>query len=119
MKTKHFIVCFSLVLLVSLFVGCTNPMTNPNGDTSKNSSTTAIDTSSETAVTLTKEDACSIALSHAGFSADQVTFLQADYDWDNGIPHYEVEFYKDKTQYDYNIHAKTGEILSTENEWND
>ena len=119
MKTKHFIVCFSLILLTFLFVGCTNPMTSPNGDTSKSPSTTATDTSSETAVTLTKEEACGIALSHAGLTMDQIQFLQAEYDWDNGIPHYEVEFYKDKTQYDYSIHAKTGEILSVEKEWDD
>jgi uncharacterized membrane protein YkoI len=103
MKIRNFTICFTLILLTTLFVGCSGPITKNNEDSQ----------------ILTKEEACNIALTHVGLSTDQVKFLQAEYDWDNGVPHYEVEFYKDKTQYDYNIHAKTGEILTVEKEWND
>lgn len=119
MNIRHFTICFSLILLTSLFVGCTGPITKNNEDTHKQSPPSETGTTTETAQTLTKEDALNIALSNAGFFTDQVKFLQAEYGWDNGIPHYEVEFHKDKIQYDYIIHAKTGEILHTEKDWDD
>ena len=54
-----------------------------------------------------------IALEHAGLSQDQVTFLQCKLDRDDGRQVYDVEFYAaDYTEYDYEIDAATGEILS-------
>lgn len=60
---------------------------------------------------LTAEEAKSIALSHAGFAADQVRHLHAQFDHDR-IDHYDVEFHRDGWEYDYEIDAATGEILS-------
>ena len=54
----------------------------------------------------------SIALSHAGLSEDQVTFVRVKLDRDDGRWEYEVEFYKGGTEYDYEINATTGAILS-------
>lgn len=61
---------------------------------------------------LTDEEAAAIALEHAGVSADQVTGLRISYELDDGIPEYDVEFFFDRMEYDYTIHAETGEILS-------
>lgn len=61
---------------------------------------------------LTLEEAQSIALNHAGFAADQVTALHTEYEIEHGVPQYEVEFHYDGWEYDYEIHADTGEILS-------
>ena len=61
-----------------------------------------------------KEKAKSIALKHAGFSAGDVTGLQVEYDKDDGIPVYEVEFDKGHKEYSYEIHGETGKILSWE-----
>lgn len=61
---------------------------------------------------LTKEQAQTIALAHAGFSADQVTGLRTEYETDDGIPRFEVTFRKDRWEYDYEINAETGAILS-------
>lgn len=55
-----------------------------------------------------------IALSHAGLSADQVTFVQANMDFDDGIQKYEIEFYYNYREYSYEIDANTGNILSYE-----
>lgn len=53
------------------------------------------------------------ALSHAGLKDSQVTFVRAYLDWDDGRQIYDVEFYTaDYKEYDYEIDAKTGEILS-------
>lgn len=61
---------------------------------------------------ITAEKAKSIALAHAGLTADQVTRLQVKKDRDDGIWIYEVEFHHGWLEYDYDIHAQTGKILS-------
>ena len=58
------------------------------------------------------ERAKEIALKDAGLSASQVSFVRAGLDWDNGRMEYEVEFWKDNVEYDYEIDASTGEIRS-------
>ena len=61
-----------------------------------------------------KDKARSIALKHAGFSADEVSGLQVEYDKDDGVPVYEVEFHKGHKEYSYEIHGESGKILSWE-----
>ena len=68
----------------------------------------------EETVLIGKDKAKSIALKHAGFSADEVSGLKVEYEKDDGIPVYEVEFCKDYLEYTYEIHGETGEILSRE-----
>lgn len=63
---------------------------------------------------LTREEAQAIALENAGFTADQVTYLRADYEIDDGVPQYDVEFHQGRWEYEYEIHAETGKILSFE-----
>lgn len=63
---------------------------------------------------ITAEQAQQIALEHAGVSASQASRMQVEYDVDDGVPHYSVEFYFDGAEYDYEIHARTGEILKQE-----
>ena len=60
---------------------------------------------------LTKEEAEAIALEHAGFTAEQVTGLRTKYEIDDGVPVYEIDFHVEWTEYDYTIHAETGDIL--------
>ena len=66
----------------------------------------------QNAAALTQTEAEEIALLQAGFKADQVTGLHTEFDVDDGIPEYEVEFFQDGWEYDYTIHADTGEVLS-------
>lgn len=61
---------------------------------------------------LTWEEAQNIALKHAGFTADQVTALHTQYEIEHGVPQYDVEFQHGSWEYDYGIHADSGEILS-------
>ncbi len=58
------------------------------------------------------ERAKEIALDHAGVSASKAVFLHADLDYDDGRRVYEVEFYSGSTEYDYEIDAASGDILS-------
>lgn len=61
---------------------------------------------------LTPEEAQNIALKHAGLTADQVIGLRTEYEIEHGIGQYDVEFHHETWEYDYEIQADTGEILS-------
>lgn len=61
---------------------------------------------------LTKEDALRIALDYLGFSEDQVKRLRTEYEIDDGIPQFDVEFLEGDWEYEFEIHAETGKILS-------
>ena len=73
----------------------------------------------ETAALITKEEAIAIALADAGFTEAQVTRLRAEFDWDDRIPEYEVEFSQGDFEYDYEIHAETGAIRAKDKDWKD
>ena len=61
---------------------------------------------------LTEEQARQIALEHLSLTADQVTRLRSGYEIDDGIPQYDVEFLQGDWEYEFEIHAETGKILS-------
>ena len=63
---------------------------------------------------LTGAEAEAAALKHAGFAAEQVTGLRSEYDFDDGAAHYDVEFRVGQWEYEYEIHAVTGGVLSFE-----
>ena len=67
-----------------------------------------------------KQKAQEIALADAGVAAEDALHLIVKPDWDDGVRIYEVEFYTASQEYDYEIHAETGDILSRdrEAEWN-
>ncbi|MBC5731336.1 PepSY domain-containing protein [Pseudoflavonifractor hominis] len=67
-------------------------------------------TSSSTAIGV--EKAKTIALNDAGLSASQVTFTKAQTDWDDGRMEYDVEFRSGGIEYEYEIDAYSGAILS-------
>ena len=63
--------------------------------------------------TITKDDAKRIALEQAGFKSEDVRFTRIERDREDGAPVYEVEFYtKDFKEYDYEIDAKSGKVIS-------
>lgn len=68
----------------------------------------------DSAARITEDEAREIALNDAGVSLDQVTFTKTSLDDDSGVPIYEVDFYDDDTQYDYEINAQTGVVREKE-----
>lgn len=56
--------------------------------------------------------ALQIALDHAGVKSSDTLFSYAKLDYDDGRYEYDVEFYAGNKEYDYNIDAVTGNILS-------
>lgn len=58
----------------------------------------------------------SAALKHAGLSTDQVTFLKAEFDYDDGRMIYEVEFHSGSKKCEYEIDASNGQVVKYETE---
>ena len=58
------------------------------------------------------EKAKSIALSDADLSADEVTFTKSSLQTEDGKNIYEVDFYTDEKEYDYEIDAATGAVVA-------
>jgi len=63
---------------------------------------------------ITPEEAKAIALQDAGLKESDVRDLEVDLDRDDGTVHYDVDFEKSGDDYDYDIDARTGEILRVE-----
>ena len=126
MKTRLFPLFLVMVLAVFVMTGCQAARNVESagssvesgvesvGDTSKQpvNPTTAAAPGNHTDPALSLEEAQNIALKHAGFAADQVTLLHTEYEIEHGIPQYDVEFHHEYWEYDYEIHADTGKILS-------
>lgn len=68
---------------------------------------------------ITAEKAKEVALNHAGVKAADAIFVKAGLDWDDGRVRYEVEFYSGNTEYDYEIDATSGSVLSYDQDWDD
>jgi len=69
--------------------------------------------------TLNAAEAEDIALKHAGIQRANATFERTELDKEDGRTVYEVSFRAGKTEYDYEIDAKTGKILDHEKEIDD
>ena len=109
----------AIIVTVSIsLVACTNSGTASNGNQNNTESGTqnsnesnaennTVNNTGEISLDKAKE----IALSHAGLSSDQVTFVQANKDFDDGIQKYDIEFYCNGQEYDYEINASNGQII--------
>lgn len=65
------------------------------------------------AAQITADRAKEIALENAGVKEDQVAYIGAELDYDDGKQVYDVEFFTaDYKEYDYEINATTGEVIS-------
>ncbi len=60
------------------------------------------------------EKAKEITVSHAGLSADDVTFTKAKLDKDDGALTYELKFFTETKKYEYEINAVDGTIIKTD-----
>lgn len=129
MKNRIFITALLAMLLLMGFAGCSLAAEGQQLDAVADTVEDRLDAVKDTAkaaarqasqpegaagtqAALTREEAEAIALKHAGFTADQVTYLRTEYEIDDGRPQYEVQFHQDRWEYDYEIDAQTGKILS-------
>ncbi len=83
-------------------------------DSKKEESTSSKKTSSKSSASsqITTSKAKSIALKDAGVKEANVYDFEIEYDYEGGIPHYDVSFEVGGKDYEYDIHAETGKIIS-------
>lgn len=67
---------------------------------------------------ITAGDAKQAALKHAELDEAQVSDVEIDLDRDNGKLVYEVNFKHGQTEYDYEIDAETGDVISSNKDSN-
>ncbi len=91
-------------------IACNNQPKNLNVNNQVSSVNTKVNTSNQSKITI--EQAKKIALKHANLLGNQVTFIKAGQELDDGIEKYDIDFYFDNKEYDYDINANTGEIIS-------
>jgi uncharacterized membrane protein YkoI len=68
------------------------------------------------AADISLEQAKDIALKSAGLKASDVTFVKEKKEMDDGRIEYEIEFYSGNIEYDYDIDAATGAVVSFDQE---
>lgn len=73
---------------------------------------TASPGAANTDTSITEEQARRIALEHAGVSAENATMIRVSKDRDNGMLLYEIDFVSGDREYEYDIDATTGNIVS-------
>ena len=77
---------------------------------------TLSDTNAVVSTQITMEKAKEIALSDAKLDNNSVTFTTAELDMEDSISVYEIEFYTENTEYEYEINANTGAIYNKSKE---
>ncbi|NLM15236.1 MAG: PepSY domain-containing protein, partial [Clostridiaceae bacterium] len=80
---------------------------------------TSIEGTASTKVFIGKDNAVKIALDHAGVTASEARDLEVELEYDDGRWIYEVEFKANNKEYDYDIKALTGKILSADQDDDD
>ena len=119
--SKKWIIYCSFILTALFMTGCGCGKTNVAPQPSSVPETTpATETAPSASATqdivqtmITAEDAKAIALQHADLVEEEVTFSKCELDKELDGTKYDVEFYtEDRIEYDFEIDAYTGEILS-------
>ena len=95
-------------------------MTESTTETEAAASKTATETgNSGTEARISEDEAKEIVLKDAGVSEKDISGIRIKLEKDDGIWQYEVDFYAGDKEYDYNIDADTGKILSKDMEIDD
>ncbi len=133
---KKFLILFACVIALSVLAGCGGDNTsggdsdgtysssegsNDMGDIGSDimsdvesgmSGSNQSATTAASGAQITSEQAATVALGHAGLTDSDVQNIRVELERDDGVLKYEVDFYKSNVEYNYDIDALTGEILS-------
>lgn len=101
------------VLLAAGIAYGNNYVSNSNANSAKQGAANAVE-GTNTAKKITADEAKNIALAHAKLAQKDVNFVKAELKTDNNRLIYDVDFYSGNVEYDYDIDAVTGEIISSD-----
>lgn len=99
-----------LILALSFIVACGAPAADDGKGKGGSSVSSEAGKSKPYSEEISEERAKELALSHA--KVKEADFIRVELDYDDGKKHWDLEFYKDGFEYDYEIAAESGEILS-------
>lgn len=114
----------SLTIFTIALAGCGAEKESRNavrldGDRPENQMTASAPAGTDTAASgfaITEEEAKAIALSDAGVEEADLLNIRIEKDTDDGISVYDVDFYIQNKEYDYEINAASGDIISRDYE---
>ncbi len=115
---KLFISLFAVILILT-FAGCGGSGTTESGESSGNQSSSdmipdeLMPSDDEVASTLDEDSAKQKALEHADIMEAEIADFKIELDQENGTSYYDITFKHDGHQYDYQVHAESGEILKS------
>lgn len=96
----------------------------PSGDLSSETGMQTALENQTTPETLPEQDgrisvdaAKAAALEDAGFVEAEVVFSKTEFDYDDGKEIYEIEFFEGRTEYEYEIDAVTGAVISRDTDY--
>lgn len=101
------------VLLAAGIAYGNNYVSNSNANSTKQGAANPV-ARTNTAKKITADEAKNIALAHAKLAQKDVNFVKAELETDNNRLIYDVDFYSGYVEYDYDIDAVTGEIISSD-----
>ena len=99
---------FGIILSLMILASCGTDMPRVVNETPKQQNAPAVNEEQF----IGEERALEIALEKAGVSADNIFAKRVTLDFDDGVWHYEVEFKQGKYEYEADIKATDGSILS-------
>ena len=127
---KKFLTLFLILALLATFAGCRaaaqaeeilDQKLDAAEDAAKQAVLSAITAdppaapapeTQDAAAPITEDQAKTIALEHAGVAEQDTSRLTVRQDWDDGRQEYDVEFHVGYIEYEYEIDAASGKILS-------
>jgi len=99
-----------LALLLPVLAGCQSAAQSAGTPPSDNPTPTV----DPLASMLSQDAVLAIAFADAKVTREEVQELKIELDWTGDSAHYDVDFEKDDLDFDYEIHAETGNILKKE-----
>ena len=109
----------ALALVCGVSVACSSNTSSNVNTNSANTNISQENTSSQnninnnnTNAKITSDKAKEIALNHANVSQNQISYINAHLDYDDGIQVYDVSLYVNDVEYSYEINAQNGNIVS-------
>lgn len=109
-----------LALLAPLGVSADQGPDTPDAVTVQAASPAVAADSADASEAISKERSLEIAVDHAGITADQITHIDDhELDTDDGRQIWEIEFHADGYEHEFDVDARTGEVIDHERDRED
>lgn len=119
MNRKQMMVAGLAAIFLVMSSGCNGGTQNAQGNIGveeKGTQNTQAGTSTMVSGGITEQEAKNIAIENAGIAETDLQYITVKQDWDDGCARYDVDFLAGNVEYDYELDASNGTILSADSE---